>query len=58
MAEQTGQHGYLFRFDKVITTALHMLLGCISERYISVKVLVEDRRDSRSVRFQVVFILP
>jgi hypothetical protein len=26
MAEQTGQHGYLFRFDKVNATAEHMLL--------------------------------
>ena len=26
MAEQTGQEGYLFKFDKVISTALHMLL--------------------------------
>lgn len=26
MAEQTGQHGYLFKFDKVNATALHMLL--------------------------------
>ena len=24
MAEQTEQYGYLFRFDKVIATALHM----------------------------------
>lgn len=24
MAEQTGQHGYLFKFDKVNATALHM----------------------------------
>lgn len=26
MAEQTGQHGYLFKFDKVNATALRMLL--------------------------------
>ncbi len=26
MAGQTGQHGYLFKFDKVNATALHMLL--------------------------------
>ena len=34
MAEQTGQHGYLFKFDKVNATALHMRfqlhLGMIS----------------------------
>ena len=24
MAEQTGQYGYLFRFDRVNATALHM----------------------------------
>ena len=24
MAEQTGQYGYLFKFDKVNATALHM----------------------------------
>ena len=35
MAEQTGQHGYLFKFDKVNATALHMWfqlhLGMVSD---------------------------
>ena len=32
MAEQTGQHGYLFRFDKVNATALHMLFVSAASR--------------------------
>lgn len=45
MAEQTGQYGCLFKFDKVNATALHMLLQLHLEmKKNRVKGLIEDRR--------------
>ena len=59
MAEQTEQYGYLFRFDKVIATALHMLLqlhlGMKSIRSIS---LCLDYSKSRVFREYAVCIFP
>ena len=51
MAEQTEQYGYLFRFDKVIATALHMLLQLhLGMKSIRSMFLCSDYRESRVFR--------
>ena len=59
MAEQTEQYGYLFRFDKVIATALHMLLQLhLGMKSIRSMFLCSDYRESRVFREYAVCIFP
>ena len=59
MAEQTGQHGYLFRFDKVNATALHMLLQLhLGMKSIRSKFLFPDYEEPWIFRQYAVGIFP
>ena len=59
MAEQTGQHGYLFRFDKVNATALHILLQLhLGMKSIRSMFLCSDYEESWIFRQYAVSIFP
>ena len=59
MAEQIGQHGYLFRFDKVNATALHMLFQLhLGMKSIRSMFLYSDYEKSRIFRQYAISIFP
>ena len=58
MAKQTGQHGYLFRFDKVNATALNMLLQLHPGMKSVRSAFGTDNEEPRVFRHYTISIFP